>query len=113
MHKLSPHPDFGSSTTVETLTFGSNAEFWWALFSEHGDRSKPYTVEAITASQRIVFTADEENVKAILATQFSDYGKGPQFRKEWKDFLGLSMMRVRRRWKSSVDNDHRHLHDRR
>ena len=51
----------------------------------------PYTVEAITVGERIIFTADEENVKAILATQFNDFGKGPQFRKEWKDFLGLSI----------------------
>lgn len=50
----------------------------------------PYTVETITIGGRLVLTADEENVKAILATQFADYGKGPQFRKEWKDFLGLS-----------------------
>ncbi len=26
-----------------------------------------------------------------MATQFQDFGKGPQFRKEWKDFLGLSI----------------------
>lgn len=54
-------------------------------------RKFPYTVETITIGGRLVLTADEENVKAILATQFADYGKGPQFRKEWKDFLGLSM----------------------
>lgn len=53
-------------------------------------RKFPYTVETITIGGRLVLTADEENVKAILATQFADYGKGPQFRKEWKDFLGLS-----------------------
>ena len=45
----------------------------------------------MTIGQRIIFTSDEENIKAILATQFQDYGKGPQFRKEWKDFLGLSI----------------------
>ena len=47
-------------------------------------------MEAITIRERIIFTSDEENVKAILATQFQDYGKGPQFRKDWKEFLGLS-----------------------
>ena len=59
-------------------------------FHENGNPKNPYTVEAITIGERIVFTADEENIKAILATQFQDYGKGPQFRKEWKEFLGLS-----------------------
>lgn len=68
-----------------------NHEWWWAKFEKNGNKNLPYTVEAITVGERIVFTADEENIKAILATQFQDYGKGPQFRKEWKDFLGLSI----------------------
>lgn len=68
-----------------------NHEWWWDIFRSSGNPKRPWTVEAITAGQRIVFTADEDNIKAILATQFGDYGKGPQFRKEWKDFLGLSI----------------------
>ncbi|KAK4498135.1 hypothetical protein PRZ48_010791 [Zasmidium cellare] len=68
-----------------------NHELWWKLFRTVANPKRPYTVEAVTVGQRIIFTADEENVKAILATQFGEYGKGPQFRKEWKDFLGLSI----------------------
>lgn len=67
-----------------------NHELWWKLF-KIGNPARPYTVEAVVLGQRLVFTADEENIKAILATKFQDYGKGPQFRKEWKDFLGLSI----------------------
>jgi hypothetical protein len=69
-----------------------NHEFWWSIFDKarKGENSQ-WTSEAITMGERIIFTADEENIKAILATQFGSYGKGPQFRKEWKDFLGLSM----------------------
>ena len=67
-----------------------NHEFWRKLFAQHGDRENPYTCEVIAAGQRVIFTADEENIKAILATQFQEYGKGPNFRREWKDFLGLS-----------------------
>jgi hypothetical protein len=67
-----------------------NHEFWFQIFESYGHTKNPYTVEAITIRERIIFTSDEENVKAILATQFQDYGKGPQFRKEWKEFLGLS-----------------------
>lgn len=37
---------------------------------------------------RVTFTADPENIKAILTTQFADYGKGEQFHKEWEQFLG-------------------------
>lgn len=66
-----------------------NHEFWDKIFKQ-GNPNLPYTLESIFFGQRIVFTADEDNVKAILATQFGDYGKGPQFRREWKDFLGLS-----------------------
>jgi hypothetical protein len=69
-----------------------NHEFWWSIFDKarKGENSQ-WTSEAIAMGERIIFTADEENIKAILATQFGSYGKGPQFRKEWKDFLGLSM----------------------
>lgn len=72
-----------------------NHEFWWHIFTKVRGASSSgsqWTVETVTMGERIVFTADEENIKAILATQFASYGKGPQFRKEWKDFLGLSML---------------------
>lgn len=69
-----------------------NHEFWWKNFSNvsKGRQNAQWTAEAITLGDRLIFTADEENIKAILATQFKEYGKGPEFRKEWKDFLGLS-----------------------
>jgi hypothetical protein len=85
---------FGLGTLAKALYYFSNwrnHEFWWQMFHQFGNPKHPYTVEAVTIGARLVFTADEENVKAILATQFQDYGKGPQFRKEWKEFLGLSM----------------------
>lgn len=88
------HAPFGLDVLAQALWYFShyrNHEFWWQIFGKFGNPKNPYTVEAITAGQRLVFTADEENIKAILATQFQDFGKGPQFRKEWKDFLGLSM----------------------
>jgi cytochrome P450 len=50
-----------------------------------------WTVEATPGGRRVVFTADPENIKAILATQFNDYGKGQPFHDEWKDFLGDSI----------------------
>jgi cytochrome P450 len=53
--------------------------------------SPNYTVEGRLLGRRIVFTADPENIKAILATQFSDYGKGEPFHREWKEFLGDSI----------------------
>jgi cytochrome P450 len=34
---------------------------------------------------------DPENIKAILATQFNDFGKGERFHHQWKEFLGDSI----------------------
>jgi cytochrome P450 len=40
---------------------------------------------------RIIFTRDPENIKAILTGQFSDYGKGEDFHRDWREFLGDSI----------------------
>lgn len=40
------------------------------------------------ANIQAIFTADPENIKAILTTQFDDYGKGERFHEEWREFLG-------------------------
>ncbi|KAG9671044.1 putative cytochrome 52A4, partial [Aureobasidium melanogenum] len=63
---------------------------WYTTFA---DRSAvhPFTREIRMVGTRLVLTADEENIKAILATQFHDYGKGAQFNSEWHDFLGDSI----------------------
>lgn len=53
--------------------------------------STNYNVEGRLLGRRLIFTADPENIKAILATQFSDYGKGEPFHQEWKEFLGDSI----------------------
>ncbi|KAK3300298.1 cytochrome P450 [Chaetomium fimeti] len=61
--------------------------FWRDMFKH----APSHTVEGRLAGRRIVFTADHENIKAILATQFNDYGKGEPFHEEWKAFLGDSI----------------------
>jgi cytochrome P450 len=43
------------------------------------------------AGARVILTADSENIKAILSTQFDDYGKGEDFRNVWGAFLGNSI----------------------
>ncbi|KAF2724376.1 putative P450 monooxygenase [Polychaeton citri CBS 116435] len=70
-----------------------NHEWWWNNFAQVASTSNPtpWTFEAVTIGQRVLLTADEENIKAILATQFHDFGKGEEFRKYWKDFLGYSI----------------------
>ncbi|CAG8960607.1 hypothetical protein HYFRA_00013431, partial [Hymenoscyphus fraxineus] len=66
-----------------------NLETWNGWFITPSETS--YTVEAKPAGRRIIFTADPENIKAILATQFASYGKGNPFHEEWKEFLGDSI----------------------
>ncbi|PNY27111.1 Cytochrome P450 52A1 [Tolypocladium capitatum] len=47
-----------------------------------------WTTETRVVGQRIIFTADPDNFKALLATQFGDFGKGEPFHKQWEEFLG-------------------------
>jgi cytochrome P450 len=76
-------------TTIKRTIEHKNLELWRELFNNKGDAS--YTVESHVAGRRVIFTADVENTKAILATQFSDYGKGETFHRDWKPFLGDSI----------------------
>jgi len=55
---------------------------------------KNQTVEIYAGGLRAIITVDPENVKAVLATQFVDYGKGPQFNAAWHDFLGDGIFAV-------------------
>ncbi|KAI5456123.1 cytochrome P450 [Mariannaea sp. PMI_226] len=65
-----------------------NLEFWRnVLFYP----ANSWTTEGRILNTRVIFTADPANLKAILATQFSDFGKGKLFHDEWKDFLGDSI----------------------
>jgi len=50
-----------------------------------------HTVEVRIIGRRIIFTDDPENIKAILASQFHDYGKGEPFHREFEPFLGDSI----------------------
>ena len=68
----------------------TDLKFWEWVFSWSPHKHSK-TVELTFATQRFIFTADPDNIKAILATQFDDYGKGEPFHNEWKDFLGDSI----------------------
>ncbi|KAF2273893.1 cytochrome P450 [Westerdykella ornata] len=66
-------------------------EFWFDTMKKYGRGG--YTVEAGTG-ERVILTAEPENIKAVLATQFKEYGKGEQFHKDWFDFLGNGIFAV-------------------
>lgn len=76
---------------IRHLRSHTNLDFWQDIFDSYGNQFNPYTVEAMPMGQRIIFTIDEENIKALLATQFQDFGKGPRFHDEWEPFLGSSI----------------------
>jgi hypothetical protein len=72
--------DFVRKAVTATMTH-KNLEMWRGLFASVGGNR--WTAETRTLGRRIVFTADPENIKAILATQFGDYGKGDPFHREY------------------------------
>ena len=77
---------------------------WTWMFNHTGCAIRSsYTAEVrIMQNVRVVFTADPENIKAILTTQFADYGKGEPFHRDWKEFLGDSIFTTdRQQWHDS------------
>ena len=69
---------------------GTDIDFWeWLFAFSPNQHSK--TVGVCFARQHWIFTEDPENVRAILATQFQDFGKGRHFHEDWKPFLGDSI----------------------
>ena len=71
--------------SIKSTMQHKNLEAWQSWFG-----SRP-TVEGSPAGLRCIFTCDPENIKAVLATQFTSYGKGKPFHEDWKDFLGDSI----------------------
>ncbi|PGH13014.1 hypothetical protein AJ80_06498 [Polytolypa hystricis UAMH7299] len=82
--------------SVKNGTKGTDLEYWSGIF-EGFRASGKYQNQVNTfevnpkSNFRIVFTVEPENIKAILAGQFADYGKGKKFHDEWKEFLGDSI----------------------
>ncbi|KAL1902772.1 hypothetical protein Sste5346_000682 [Sporothrix stenoceras] len=73
--------------TLKAAAEHKNRENWEGIFRSVNN----HTAEFHVLGRRIIFTDDPENIKAILATQFQDYGKGEPFHEEFKAFLGDSI----------------------
>ncbi|KAI0813586.1 cytochrome P450 [Xylaria sp. FL0064] len=59
---------------------------------DHTTPECPNCVELqVSPRERYIITRDPEHIKAILATQFQDFGKGPSFHQIWSPFLGDSI----------------------
>jgi hypothetical protein len=81
------------NSVVHTIS-DKNYELWVGMFTRAKCPPGSWTARATIAGQPIVFTADPENMKAILATQFKQYGKGQEFENNWNDFLGHGIFAV-------------------
>jgi cytochrome P450 len=53
--------------------------------------SCPHAVELTIFGHRSIMTIDPEHIKALLATNFAHFGKGPRFHRTWEPFLGDSI----------------------
>ncbi|KAF2148692.1 cytochrome P450 [Myriangium duriaei CBS 260.36] len=68
---------------------------WWSdIFSNWGMPGRPWTVEARVLGTRIIYTADQENIEAILASQFDNFRKGAAVNEGYHDFLGNSFATI-------------------
>lgn len=86
--------------TIYETSRHRDLDSWHKFFAPHGPECQ--TVQASLLGLRCVFTHDPANIKAILATQFDDYGKGSQFHDDWKPFLGDSIFTTDGpQWRSS------------
>lgn len=84
---------FGADLICRSILHSVNdtdVDFWnWLFTWSPNGHSK--TIEADVVRERWIFTADPDNIRAVLATQFQDFGKGEQFHEDWKPFLGDSI----------------------
>lgn len=74
---------------IQSAMHHQNLPYWQSLFAAYGRGS--HTVEGNAAGQRVILTDDPENIKALLASQFHDFGKGKPFHRDWSAFLGDSI----------------------
>lgn len=68
----------------------ASLEMWEDIFERNGGAAAGnYTAEQyVLGSKRLIMTADPENVKAALATDFGSWGKGQQLYENFRYFLG-------------------------
>lgn len=85
MHRAGLDIVFGAMRNAYRNQNVKSWQRWFENTKNHG------TVEATILSRRTVFTADPVNIKAVLASQFEDFGKGEHFHETWKHFLGDSI----------------------
>jgi len=94
MAEITTYLPLGIDFIVHSAKLGARGEglaFWRWIFTTYGRGSHPYNAVLTLGSHQTVFTADQDNIKAVLTTQFAEYGKGPKFHRDWHEFLGNSI----------------------
>lgn len=46
---------------------------------------------SVLGNRRFLITKEPEHIKTILTSKFADFGKGPEFHRIWRPFLGDSI----------------------
>ncbi|KAL1984059.1 hypothetical protein VTN96DRAFT_9656 [Rasamsonia emersonii] len=79
---------------IRTWRNNTALEFWQWIFDHTGCAARgSYTAEVmIMNGQRMILTADPENVKAVLTSQFKSWGKGQMLYDAFRPFLGDSIL---------------------
>jgi hypothetical protein len=77
-------PRFSSFEGIVNCQY-SGRHINYKLVEKNMMRTKSTTFEVQLPGIKTYVTVDPINIKAILATQFQDFGKGPLFHESWKE----------------------------
>lgn len=85
VHKIPAWP-LGLDTLYRINQLSKTFRNYEVFRDRHATYGKTYGMSLLT--QSFVMTKDTENIKAVLATQFNDFGKGQYFIEKFGQFLG-------------------------
>jgi cytochrome P450 len=71
------------------LNYNDKGLLWFTnTFRDYGNSHNPYNVVIPLGQRSLLLTADPENIKAMLASQSKDFGKGPNIYAAFKALMG-------------------------
>lgn len=85
-----PHRDpiFGLDLFIKNSRLSKNGGFLDNLRDRYENIVGRYTMTALTLGERMILTAEPENIKAILATQFKDFNLPPRRKDAFHPIFG-------------------------
>jgi hypothetical protein len=82
---MGTRPGITAKGPIDTCSQHSKRHVTYKLFEKNMLRTNSITYGVQIPGMKTYFTLDPTNIKAILATQFQDFGKGPLFYESWKE----------------------------